>query len=123
MKISDAEWRVMRVVWQCRSATAAEVIEQLVPISRGEIERSANHHWDYLYEPGGEEVLTALLVRYLDAFVYQAVVENIACEQAARMVAMKAASDNTAFLSTRFFPTIRLALRKIGYFIWATPSV
>ena len=78
--------------------TQQPVIEQLVPISRGEIERSANHHWDYLYEPGGEEVLTALLVRYLEAFVYQAVVENIACEQAARMVAMKSASDNAADL-------------------------
>ncbi|MEL0083804.1 MAG: F0F1 ATP synthase subunit gamma [Gammaproteobacteria bacterium] len=78
--------------------TQEPIIEQLVPISRGEIERSASHHWDYLYEPGGEEVLTALLVRYLEAFVYQAVVENVACEQAARMVAMKAASDNAGGL-------------------------
>ncbi|MBV1960557.1 MAG: F0F1 ATP synthase subunit gamma [Immundisolibacteraceae bacterium] len=78
--------------------TQNPVVEQLVPISRGEIERSATHQWDYLYEPGGEEVLAALLLRYLEAVVYQAVVENIACEQAARMVAMKAASDNATTL-------------------------
>ena len=78
--------------------TQNPVVEQLVPISRGEIERAATHQWDYLYEPGGEEVLAALLLRYLEAVVYQAVVENIACEQAARMVAMKAASDNATTL-------------------------
>ncbi len=78
--------------------TQDPTVEQLVPISRGEIERSASHQWDYLYEPGGEEVLAELLTRYLETIVYQAVVENIACEQAARMVAMKAASDNATSL-------------------------
>ena len=78
--------------------TQEPTVEQLVPISRGEIELSATHQWDYLYEPDGEEVLAALLLRYLEAVVYQAVVENIACEQAARMVAMKAASDNATTL-------------------------
>ena len=50
--------------------------------------------WDYLYEPDAKTVLDELLVRYLETFVYQAAAENIACEQSARMVAMKAASDN-----------------------------
>ena len=52
-------------------------------------------HWDYLYEPdSAKELLTKLLVRYIESQVYQAVIENIACEQAARMVAMKSATDN-----------------------------
>jgi F-type H+-transporting ATPase subunit gamma len=52
--------------------------------------------WDYLYEPDAKTVLDELLVRYLETFVYQAAADNIACEQSARMVAMKAASDNAA---------------------------
>jgi len=51
-------------------------------------------NWDYLYEPDPQSVLDELLVRYLEALVYQAAAENIASEQSARMVAMKAASDN-----------------------------
>jgi F-type H+-transporting ATPase subunit gamma len=51
-------------------------------------------HWDYLYEPGAKEVLDHLLQRYVESIVYQGLVENNACEQAARMVAMKSASDN-----------------------------
>jgi F-type H+-transporting ATPase subunit gamma len=51
-------------------------------------------HWDYLYEPGAKEVLDHLLTRYVESIVYQGLVENNACEQAARMVAMKSASDN-----------------------------
>ena len=50
--------------------------------------------WDYLYEPEAEELLNGLLVRYIESVVYQGVIENIACEQSARMVAMKAATDN-----------------------------
>jgi len=52
------------------------------------------HHWDYIYEPDAVEILNDLLVRYIESQVYQAVVENIACEQAARMLAMKNATDN-----------------------------
>jgi len=55
---------------------------------------SGAHAWDYLYEPDAKTVLDELLVRYIETFVYQAAVDNIACEQSARMVAMKAASDN-----------------------------
>jgi F-type H+-transporting ATPase subunit gamma len=73
-------------------------IEQLLPIDAGKADEELKHHWDYLYEPEAKEVLDQLLVRYLESLVYQGVVENIACEQAARMVAMKAASDNAAAL-------------------------
>jgi F-type H+-transporting ATPase subunit gamma len=72
-------------------------IEQLLPIQAGE-EKGYAHHWDYLYEPEAKEVLTDLLTRYVESLVYQAVVENVACEQSARMVAMKAATDNAGEL-------------------------
>lgn len=72
-------------------------IEQLIPIQPGTDER-LHHHWDYLYEPDSKEVLDALLMRYVESLVYRGVVENIACEQAARMVAMKSASDNAETL-------------------------
>ncbi len=69
------------------------VIEQLLPLSGEELgERS--HAWDYIYEPDAKLVLDELLVRYVEALIYQAVAENMASEQSARMVAMKAASDN-----------------------------
>ena len=73
-------------------------VEQLLPIEADELDESLRHHWDYLYEPDAREVLDELLMRYVESLVYQGVVENIACEQAARMVAMKAASDNAAGL-------------------------
>jgi F-type H+-transporting ATPase subunit gamma len=66
---------------------------QLLPIEKDENEE-LERHWDYMYEPEAKEVLTDLLTRYIESLVYQAAVENAACEQAARMVAMKAASDN-----------------------------
>ncbi len=66
---------------------------QLLPIQGAEDEQ-LKHHWDYLYEPEAKDVLDDLLMRYIESLVYQGVVENIASEQAARMVAMKAASDN-----------------------------
>ncbi len=66
---------------------------QLLPI-QAEPEEELKHHWDYLYEPEAKEVLDGVLMRYIESLVYQGVVENNACEQAARMVAMKSASDN-----------------------------
>ena len=66
---------------------------QLLPIEPSD-EAELKHHWDYLYEPEAKEVLDDLLMRYIESLVYQGVVENLASEQAARMVAMKAASDN-----------------------------
>ncbi|MEC8485375.1 MAG: F0F1 ATP synthase subunit gamma, partial [Pseudomonadota bacterium] len=68
-------------------------VEQLLPL-QAEENAELKHHWDYLYEPDAVEILNDLLVRYIESQVYQAVVENIACEQAARMLAMKNATDN-----------------------------
>ena len=73
-------------------------IEQLLPVSAEQTEQKLEHHWDYLYEPDSKEVLDGLLMRYIESLVYQGVVENIACEMAARMIAMKAASDNAGEL-------------------------
>ncbi|MEW6647435.1 F0F1 ATP synthase subunit gamma [Sulfurivermis fontis] len=73
-------------------------VEQLLPIAAEERDEALKHHWDYLYEPNAETVLDQLLMRYVESLVYQGVVENVACEMAARMVAMKAASDNAGNL-------------------------
>ena len=69
------------------------VIEQLLPLAPLTVEKSA-HEWDYLYEPDAQSVIDALLLRYVEALVYQSVAENMASEQSARMVAMKSATDN-----------------------------
>lgn len=66
---------------------------QLLPIPPEE-DAKTTHQWDYIYEPNARELLDGLLVRYIESQVYQAVVENAACEQAARMIAMKNATDN-----------------------------
>lgn len=68
-------------------------INQLLPLEKSE-EKELKHHWDYIYEPDAKELLDVLLVRYIESQVYQGVVDNLACEQASRMVAMKAATDN-----------------------------
>jgi F-type H+-transporting ATPase subunit gamma len=78
--------------------TQKPTVEQLLPVQADVVDSELQHNWDYLYEPDAKEVLTDLLVRYVESQVYQGVVENIACEQAARMVAMKAASDNAGDL-------------------------
>lgn len=77
--------------------TQKPMVGQLLPIQSSGDER-LEHHWDYIYEPEAQEVLDGLLMRYIESLVYQSVVENIACEQAARMVAMKSASDNAGNL-------------------------
>ena len=74
--------------------TQKPTIEKLLPVVAGELEENLNGHWDYIYEPDAKEVLDHLLTRYIESIVYQGLVENNACEQAARMVAMKSASDN-----------------------------
>jgi len=78
--------------------TQSPLVEQLLPATLHRPEAQLQHHWDYIYEPDSKEVLDALMLRYLESLVYQGVVENIASEQAARMVAMKAASDNAGNL-------------------------
>ena len=71
------------------------VVEQLLPLSGDLAEGSGSGAlWDYLYEPNPEEVVDTLLLRYVEALLYQSVAENMASEQSARMVAMKSASDN-----------------------------
>ena len=73
-------------------------LEQLVPIHAEQPDETLSHHWDYLYEPDAKDVVDGLMTRYIESLVYQGVVENIACEMAARMVAMKSASDNAGDL-------------------------
>jgi F-type H+-transporting ATPase subunit gamma len=72
-------------------------VSQLVPLDPMQDE-TLQHRWDYLYEPDAEELIEGLITRYLESQVYQAVVENVACEQAAKMVAMKSATENAGEL-------------------------
>jgi F-type H+-transporting ATPase subunit gamma len=77
--------------------TQAPTVVQLLPLLPAD-EAEYQHHWDYIYEPAPEVLLNGLLTRYIESQVYQAVVENNACEQAARMIAMKNATDNAGTL-------------------------
>ncbi len=79
------------------SMTQTPTVGQLVPIT-GDQDEKLKHHWDYIYEPDSKEVLDTLLTRYIEALVYQSVVENGACEQSARMVSMKSATDTAGGL-------------------------
>ena len=78
------------------------MVEQLLPLSADRLEQTAaekaQYGWDYIYEPDAATVIDDLLTRYIEALVYQAVAENMASEQSARMVAMKAATDNAGTL-------------------------
>jgi F-type H+-transporting ATPase subunit gamma len=73
--------------------TQSPRVTQLVPIEPSE-DTELRHHWDYIYEPDAREVLDNVLDRYIESLVYQGVVENVACEMASRMIAMKNATDN-----------------------------
>ena len=77
--------------------TQKPTVEQLIPLV-ADPDQELKHHWDYLYEPDAKELLDGLMVRYVESQVYQSVVENSACEQAARMIAMKNATDNAGDL-------------------------
>jgi F-type H+-transporting ATPase subunit gamma len=77
--------------------TQRNTIDALLPLPPTD-DLDTRHQWDYLYEPGAEQVLGEVLTRYIESVVYQAVLENLASEHAARMVAMKAASDNASKL-------------------------
>ncbi len=74
------------------------VVTQLLPLTADRMEPSRDHSWDYLYEPDAQTVIDDLLLRYIEALIYQAVAENMASEQSARMVAMKSATDNAGNL-------------------------
>lgn len=83
--------------------TQKPLVKQLLPLPKSEEDtKTMGHHWDYIYEPDAKELLDNLLERYIELQVYQAVVENIACEQAAKMIAMKSATDNAGDLIKEF---------------------
>jgi len=79
------------------SMTQSPEIEKILPLQPAD-EEELKHYWDYIYEPEAKTVMDPLMIRYIESLVYQGVIENIACEQSARMVAMKSASDNAAEL-------------------------
>jgi F-type H+-transporting ATPase subunit gamma len=87
--------------------TQKATFDQLLPLPESDAP-VAKHDWDYLYEPGAEAVLEHVLTRYIESLVYQAVLENVASEHAARMVAMKAASDN----ANKLIDTLNLVYNK-----------
>ncbi|MEE9333270.1 MAG: F0F1 ATP synthase subunit gamma [Granulosicoccaceae bacterium] len=77
--------------------TQKPTVTQLLP-AEPDVDEKLTHHWDYIYEPDAKAVVDHLMIRYIESLVYQAVVENVACEMAARMFAMKSASDNAGDL-------------------------
>lgn len=78
-------------------------VQPLLPLPQDEEDtKDLEHHWDYIYEPDAKLLLDALLERYIEVEVYQGLVENIACEQAAKMIAMKSATDNAGELIKEF---------------------
>lgn len=81
--------------------TQSPQVSQLLPLEKAE-EDTYEHHWDYIYEPDERGLMDQLLNRYIESQVYQGVVENLACQQAATMVAMKSASDNAGELIKEF---------------------
>ena len=87
--------------------TQRAAFDQLLPLPASEA-AVAHHDWDYIYEPDAQTVLEHVLTRYIESLVYQAVMENVASEHAARMVAMKAASDN----ATKLIGTLNLVYNK-----------
>ena len=87
--------------------TQRAAFDQLLPLPPAD-NQVAQHDWDYIYEPDAETVLGHVLTRYIESLVYQAVLENVASEHAARMVAMKAASDN----ATKLIGTLNLVYNK-----------
>ena len=75
--------------------TQTPAIQQLIPIG-GDIDTELEHHWDYMYEPDTKIIIDALMMRFIESQVYKGVIENIACEMSARMIAMKSATDNAS---------------------------
>jgi len=75
--------------------TQTPTIQQLIP-ANGEVDTELDHHWDYMYEPDTKQIIDALMMRFIESQVYKGVIENIACEMSARMIAMKSATDNAS---------------------------
>lgn len=90
------------------TVTQKPLVSQLLPLMATQTSPLTAQHWDYIYEPDAKELLTILLTRYIESQVYQGVIENLACEQAARMVAMKNACENAGEL----IQTLELAYNK-----------
>lgn len=89
--------------------TQKPTVKQLLPLPVSDDDaKHMGHHWDYIYEPDAKDLLDSLLGRYMELQTYQAVVENIACEQAAKMIAMKSATDNAG----NFISELQLAYNK-----------
>ena len=78
--------------------TQQPMVQQLIPLPAITDDGSTSTHWDYIYEPEAKELLEGLMTRYIESLIYHAVVENNACEQAAKMLAMKNATDNAGDL-------------------------
>jgi F-type H+-transporting ATPase subunit gamma len=100
-KYDEGELDRLYVVYNqfVNTMTQEPTIDQLLPLPKSDSEEmQRDHAWDYIYEPEPKVLLDALLLRYVESQVYQGVVENLACEQAARMIAMKAATDNASNL-------------------------
>ena len=97
-KISDIDQAYLCSNSFINTMTQQPTVEQLIPLKPEEKDESAPSQWDYIYEPEAKELLDGLLTRYIESLVYQAVVENNACEQAAKMIAMKNATDNAGDL-------------------------
>ena len=87
--------------------TQSPEINTLIPVSAQDKEE-LQEHWDYLYEPDASELLDSVLERYVESQVYRAAVENVACEMASKMVAMKAATDNAG----KFIDQLQLIYNK-----------
>lgn len=102
----DGEIDALHVVYNefINTMSQKPIFKQLLPLPKNEDEKEADasHHWDYIYEPEAKELLDGLLDRFIELQVYQAVIENIACEQAAKMIAMKSATDNAGDLIKEF---------------------
>ena len=97
-KISDIDQAYLCSNSFVNTMTQQPTVEQLIPLKPEEKDETAPSQWDYIYEPEAKELLDGLLTRYIESLVYQAVIENNACEQAAKMIAMKNATDNAGDL-------------------------
>ena len=94
--------------WCVTPAQPMLLPRQLLPLQPSD-DKSLKHHWDYIYEPDANVVIDDLLLRYVEALVYQAVAESMASEQSARMVAMKSATDNAEELIKNLSRTMNRA--------------
>lgn len=94
-KFSDGEIDELYLVSNefVNTMTQKPNIAKLLPTAAPQ-DKELKHHWDYIYEPDSRDILESILMRYVESQVYQGVVENIACEMSARMIAMKSATDN-----------------------------